>query len=60
MGANSTQAQGIVLLLAAFVLLSVGLAASGSVLAFATAAVVLAGAIWRFRVAKSMVGSEEK
>ena len=44
MGANPTQGTGVLIFLVAFVIVAVGMAAGGSVLAFLIGAVVLAAA----------------
>ena len=59
MGANPTQAQGVVLFLIAFLLISVGLAADINYIALAVGLLALGGSVMLFRKCKPWEHSEE-
>jgi hypothetical protein len=59
MGSNRTQAQGIVLMIVAFVFLAAGFASGGNILWFVIAAAVFGLSVWRFRVCKGWEQRED-
>jgi 4-amino-4-deoxy-L-arabinose transferase-like glycosyltransferase len=60
MGSNSKQAQGLVLFIAAFVLLARGIASGGSVIYFLAALAALVLSIFVFRSAQDREDQEAK
>ena len=59
MGANPTQAQGVILFLVSFAFIAAAICEGGSVLLFVAGLLVMIGAVMRFRKCKPWEHEEE-